>query len=172
LYASAQKDGAGVVGTDFCHEMLVRAAEKAERAEQPIPFIEADAQALPFPENTFGLVTVAFGLRNVTDYEQGLREMVRVCQPGGRVAILEFSKPRHWFFGRMYRAYFRYLLPAIGQIFCRNNQAAYKYLPESVMAFPDHDALADKMRLAGLVNVEFTAMTLGIATLYLGTKPT
>src|SRR5207244_2416786 len=85
---------------------------------------EADAQRLPFPDDHFQIACVAFGLRNVTDTERGLAEMVRVTRPGGRVAILEFSRPRGWFFGRMYRAYFRYLLPRVGQLLARNPDRA------------------------------------------------
>jgi demethylmenaquinone methyltransferase/2-methoxy-6-polyprenyl-1,4-benzoquinol methylase len=117
------------------------------------------------------VVTVAFGLRNVTDTDRGLAEMTRVAWPGGRVAVLEFSRPRHWLFGRAYRAYFRYLLPAVGQLFSRSGEKAYAYLPASVMEFPDGDALAGRMRAAGLVDVTYTPFTLGVATLYVGTKP-
>ena len=124
--------------------MLVRAALKAREAgaASRVRFVEADAQALPFPTDCFQLVAIAFGLRNVTDTDAGLAEMVRVTRPGGRIAILEFSKPRHWLFGRLYRWYFRYVLPLIGQILCRNRESAYRYLPESVLRFPDCEELA------------------------------
>src|SRR2546421_5388199 len=108
-----------VVGADFCHEMLVRATAKADRrhAAGRLRFVEADAQRLPFPDGHFQITCVAFGLRNVTDTDRGLAEMVRVTRPGGRVAVLEFSKPRHWLFGRADRFYFRHLLPRGGQWF-------------------------------------------------------
>jgi demethylmenaquinone methyltransferase/2-methoxy-6-polyprenyl-1,4-benzoquinol methylase len=172
--AYAVRGVAPVVGADFCHEMLVRAASKAHHHEftDRISFVEADAQALPFPADTFQIVAVAFGLRNVTDPDKGLAEMARVVQTGGRVAVLEFSKPTHWLFGRGYRWYFRYLLPAIGHLFCRNQESAYSYLPESVLAFPDGEALAAKMRSHGLIDVTVTPFTMGIATLYVGVKPT
>lgn len=162
-----------IVASDFCTEMLEVAATKIERhgAAKRIQIVEADAQQLPFADNTFEIATVAFGLRNVTDPERGIAEMVRVVRPGGRVAILEFSKPRHWFFGRMYRLYFRFLLPLVGQMFSRSRQSAYKYLPESVFEFPDGEALAERLRQHGLKEVWFKAFTLGIATLYVGTKP-
>ncbi len=162
-----------VYGADFCREMLVIASKKANAAGagERVHFVEADAQALPFPANTFQLVTIAFGLRNIADPEQGLAEMMRVVRPGGRIAILEFSKPRHWFLGRMYRWYFRYLLPLIGQLLSRSEESAYRYLPESVLKFPDYESLAAKLGESGLQEVTFTPLTFGIATLYVGVKP-
>ncbi len=162
-----------IIGADFCHEMLLRAVSKADAGglSPRIQFVEADAQALPFPSGTFQLVTVAFGLRNVTDPEKGLAEMVRVLEPGGRVAILEFSRPRHWLFGRLYRWYFRYLLPLVGQLLSRSKESAYRYLPESVMKFPDYDDLVRIMTKHGLENVWYRPLTFGIATLYVGGKP-
>ncbi len=162
-----------IVVSDFCTEMLQLAVPKIARrkASERIQVVEADAQRLPFADNTFEIAAVAFGLRNVTDPEKGIAEMVRVVRPGGRVAILEFSKPPHWFFGRMYRLYFRFLLPLVGQMFSRSRQSAYKYLPESVLEFPDGEALAERLRQHGLVDVWFKPFTLGIATLYVGTKP-
>ena len=161
-----------IVGADFAGEMLGQAVEKSRRrgSHPRIGFVQADAQRLPFADDTFEVVAVAFGLRNVTDTDRGLAEMARVTRRGGRVAVLEFSRPRHWFFGRAYRAYFRYLLPAVGQLFSRSGEKAYVYLPASVMEFPDGEALAERMRAVGLRDVTFTPFTLGIATLYAGTK--
>lgn len=161
---------APVIGADFCHEMLVRAAKKSEKAKSNIPFIEADAQELPFPSETFQIVSVSFGLRNVTDTDRGLAEMVRVLKPGGRLAVLEFSKPKSKILGKGYSFYFRKVLPWIGERFSKNQESAYKYLPESVMNFPDYEALAEKMRSHGLSDVNYTPLTLGIATLYVGRK--
>ncbi len=179
-YDRAAGHRAPVVGTDFCHEMLVPAREKARRRfagrrrpERPagVEFLEADTQRLPFPDDSFQITAVAFGLRNVTDTDRGLAEMVRVTRPGGRVAILEFSRPRHWFFGRAYRCYFRYVLPFVGQLVSRSKDSAYRYLPASVMEFPDGEALAERLRRHGLADVRFHPMTFGIATLYAGVKP-
>jgi demethylmenaquinone methyltransferase / 2-methoxy-6-polyprenyl-1,4-benzoquinol methylase len=162
-----------VVGADFCRPMLVPARDKAHRrrAAGRVSFVEADAQRLPFPDDTFQLTAVAFGLRNVTDTDRGIAEMVRVTRPGGRVAILEFSRPRHWLFGRLYSFYFRRVLPAVGQLVSRSRDRAYSYLPASVMEFPDGEALAEKLRGHGLAEVRWHPLTLGIATLYVGTKP-
>lgn len=161
-----------IVGADFCHEMLVLAKAKARKknAGERIRFLEADAQRLPFPDNHFQLTTVAFGLRNVTDTDTGIAEMVRVTQPGGKVAILEFSQPRGVIFGSLYRFYFRHILPRIGQAISRSKDNAYRYLPESVLEFPDGEALAERLRGHGLHDVSWTPLTFGIATLYVGVK--
>ncbi|MGE0609845.1 MAG: bifunctional demethylmenaquinone methyltransferase/2-methoxy-6-polyprenyl-1,4-benzoquinol methylase UbiE [Pirellulales bacterium] len=161
-----------VVGADFCRPMLDIAEQKGRQldAANRLTFVEADAQHLPFGDGQFQIVCVAFGLRNVTDTDRGLREMVRVCQPGGRVAVLEFSKPRWQPFRGIYGWYFRHVLPKIGQWFARNKSDAYNYLPASVGEFPDGQALADKMRAAGLHDVRFHPLTLGVATLYVGQK--
>ena len=116
---------------------------KAQRAAVGEFQVEADAQHLPFPSDMFQIATVAFGLRNVTDTDKGIAEMVRVTQPGGKVAILEFSQPRGIVLGPMYRFYFRHILPRLGQMISRSKDNAYRYLPESVMQFPDGEALAD-----------------------------
>jgi demethylmenaquinone methyltransferase/2-methoxy-6-polyprenyl-1,4-benzoquinol methylase len=171
-YDRAAAGKVSIFGADFCPEMLSRAVAKAERrgAAERIRFIEADAQQLPFPNDYFQIVTVAFGLRNVTDTERGIAEMVRVTRPGGKVAILEFSQPRHWLFGRLYRTYFRYVLPFVGQAISRSKEQAYRYLPASVMEFPDGEALAERLREHGLTNVVWHPFTFGIATLYVGSK--
>jgi demethylmenaquinone methyltransferase / 2-methoxy-6-polyprenyl-1,4-benzoquinol methylase len=162
-----------IVAADFCHPMLVRAVAKTQRqhAGQRIRFLEADAQKLPFPDDYFQITTVAFGLRNVTDTDRGLAEMVRVTQPAGRVAILEFSQPRSWLFGRLYRWYFRYVLPLVGQMISRSKDNAYRYLPASVQEFPDGEKFAQQLRRHGLIDVLWHPLTFGIATLYVGTKP-
>jgi demethylmenaquinone methyltransferase / 2-methoxy-6-polyprenyl-1,4-benzoquinol methylase len=171
-YDRAARRQAPIIGSDFCLPMLLPARGKVLRcqAAERIRFIEADTQKLPFDDNTFQLTTVGFGLRNVTDTDKGLAEMVRVTQPGGRVVILEFSQPRHWLFGRIYRAYFRWVLPTVGQLISRSKDKAYSYLPASVMQFPDGEALAEKLRRHGLIDVAYYPFTFGIATVYIGTK--
>lgn len=161
-----------VVAADFCPEMLAVGEQKKRRAgiAGPLMFVEADAQQLPFEDNRFQIVSVAFGLRNVADTDRGLREMTRVCAPGGRVAVLEFSMPRWQPFGGLYRWYFHAVLPRIGQWLARNSENAYRYLPESVGAFPSGRELAERMRAAGLRDVRSHPFTFGIATLSVGEK--
>ncbi|MBL8867609.1 MAG: bifunctional demethylmenaquinone methyltransferase/2-methoxy-6-polyprenyl-1,4-benzoquinol methylase UbiE [Planctomycetia bacterium] len=160
-----------IVAADFCHEMLVRAQTKFASAGDRIRIVEADAQHLPFPDAYFQLVTNSFGLRNITDTDRGLAEMVRVTRPGGRVAILEFSKPRNRFLRWLYFGYFRSILPRIGKAFCRNEDDAYRYLPESVLRFPDGEAMLAKLSTHGLIETQAYPLTFGIATLYVGRKP-
>lgn len=169
------KRGAGkvpVIGSDFTHQMLVRAAAKSARptASLPIQFIEADAQQLPFVSDSFQIVSVAFGLRNVANTHAGLREMLRVCQPGGRVVVLEFSQPRSRLFGAIYRFYFQHILPRIGQLVSGSRLDAYHYLPDSVGEFPCGEKLVAIMEECGLTNVQHRSLTFGIATLYWGEK--
>lgn len=166
---------AKVVGTDFCLPMLARAQRKKTPTTHSgqvteIEFLEADTQTLPFVDSAFQAVTVAFGLRNVEDTELGLREMVRVCRTGGQVAILEFSQPTLPGFRQLYSAYFKHVLPRIGQSIARNRHDAYDYLPSSVAEFPSGEALAKRMQLAGLKDVRFFPLTFGVATLYIGER--
>ena len=171
-YGRAVQGRACVMGSDFCHEMLILAEQKTvvRRAETRVRFLEADAQRLPFPDNHFQITTVAFGLRNITDTDRGLAEMVRVTQPGGQVAILEFSKPSGRVFGPLFQFYSHCILPLIGQTISRSKENAYRYLPASVQEFPDGEALAERLRGHGLQDVRWHPFTFGIATLYVGSK--
>ena len=161
-----------IVAADFCPEMLAIGEQKKQRAgiRDTLQFVEADAQNLPFDAERFGIVSVAFGLRNIADTDRGLAEMVRVCRPGGKVAVLEFSTPSWQPMRGIYGWYFRNILPRIGQALARNKSDAYKYLPESVGQFPSGEALAERMRSAGLASVNFYPLTFGVATLYVGVK--
>lgn len=166
-----------VVGADFTGEMLVIADKKAAKPQAegnvkgvPLVFLQADTQRLPFADEQFQIVSVAFGLRNVTDTAKGLTEMIRVCEPGGRVVVLEFSLPGNRLLRGLYTWYFRNVLPRIGQCLARNSQEAYAYLPASVGEFPYGDKLASLMKDCGLRSVTYKPLTFGIATLYIGEK--
>jgi len=160
-----------VVGADFCRPMLLLGQEKCRRARATgVVLVEADAQNLPFADDTFQVVSVAFGLRNLSDPDRGLREMTRVCRPGGRVAVLEFGLPASPLFRRAYGWYFRRVLPKIGQALARNRQEAYNYLPASVDEFPEREALVARMAAAGLREIRYRPFTLGVAELYVGVK--
>jgi len=162
-----------VIGSDFCLPMLERARSKqttTDPGDLNLSFIEADTEQLPFPDDQFQAVTVAFGIRNVSETRRGLGEMLRVCKPGGIVAILEFSRPTLPGLSQLYDAYFRWVLPRIGQSLSKNDQSAYNYLPASVREFPSGQAMIDLMESIGLKGVKQTPMTFGVATLYIGTK--
>jgi demethylmenaquinone methyltransferase/2-methoxy-6-polyprenyl-1,4-benzoquinol methylase len=161
-----------IVGADFCREMLDIARRKQHKLGigAELTFVEADTENLPFDDNRFAIVSVAFGLRNVADTDRGLAEMARVCRPGGQVAILEFSTPRWQPLRGLYLFYFRHILPRVGQFFARNDSAAYEYLPATVAQFPDGEQLAERMRAVGLKNIKYWPLTFGIATLYIGRK--
>jgi len=162
-----------VVGTDFCREMLVLGHQKAARrgALGRVILIEGDAQRLPVPDDTFAVVSVAFGLRNVRDTARGIDEMIRVASPGGKVAILEFSRPRGKLLGKLYMAFFRHILPRVGEAIAPNKDQAYHYLPRTVLEFPDGQEMLDLLASRGLIDMKLHPLTLGIATLYVGTKP-
>lgn len=159
-----------VMASDFCREMLEIGNEKGDRQRNAnVTFLEADAQHLPFADNEFQVVTVAFGLRNVADTDRGLSEMIRVCKRGGQVVVLEFSQPTAPGLKQAYQFYFRHALPKIGQWMARNDRSAYSYLPESVGQFPCGQQLADRMTAMGLKDVRFKPLTFGVATFYEGT---
>ena len=158
-----------VYATDFTHGML-KIAESKKRLRD-VEFFEADTQTLPFPNDQFQRVSVAFGLRNVSSTIGGLEEMTRVCKPGGQVVVLEFSLPDNKFVSSVYQWYFRNILPWLGQLLVRNRQAAYEYLPQSVSEFPAGEQLTALMEEAGLERTSFHPLTGGIATVYIGYKP-
>ncbi len=177
-YWKAGKKQIPVFGTDFTPEMIDLAKTKFDKINAApeggtanVDFCEADTQQLPFESDTFQIVSVAFGLRNIADTHKGLKEMLRVCEPGGRVAVLEFSNPTMPGLAGFYRWYFKNVLPRLGQLFAKNSEQAYNYLPQSVTEFPCGEALTKIMSECGMVNVSFTPLTFGIATLYVGEKP-
>lgn len=131
---------------------------------------QADAQFLPFADNTFDCITIAFGLRNVTDKDLALRSMFRVLKPGGRLLVLEFSKPQHSLLEKVYDTYSFKVLPFMGKL-VTNDADSYRYLAESIRMHPDQETLKGMMNQAGFVNTEFHNMTGGIVALHKGIKP-
>jgi demethylmenaquinone methyltransferase/2-methoxy-6-polyprenyl-1,4-benzoquinol methylase len=168
--AIAEGTRARVVGTDFCRPMLEIAARKAAANRPSIPFVEGDALRLPFADRSFDAVSIAFGLRNLSSVEGGLKELWRVLKPGGRAAVLEFSRPVVPGFRALFQFYFRRVLPRIGGLIS-GSRGAYEYLPDSVSRFPDQKKLVAMMREAGFVEVEYQNLTGGIAALHMGTRP-
>jgi demethylmenaquinone methyltransferase / 2-methoxy-6-polyprenyl-1,4-benzoquinol methylase len=166
LYRQAGASGARIVGTDFAHPMLQRAVTKADGTS--VQWVEADALNLPFPDESFDLVTSAFGFRNLADYDAGLREIVRVLRPGGEVGILECSEPEG-LIGKLYGVYFRRVLPAVGTAIS-GVKGPYSYLPASVGRFPAPPELTARMRDAGFLEASWTPYTFGTAGLYRGKK--
>jgi len=161
---------ARVVGLDFCRPMLEIARSKAGEEARAIPFVEGDALRLPFADRSFEVVTIAFGLRNLSSVEGGLGELLRVLKPGGRAGILEFSSPVVPGFRALFEFYFTRVLPRIGGL-VSGSRGAYEYLPNSVRKFPDQKRLAEMMRGAGFEEVGYRNLTGGIAALHTGRRP-
>ena len=167
----ATKLPAHVTGIDIAVKMLEIANQKAVQRElqQKLTFMEGDAEVLPFPDEFFDAVTVAFGVRNFEHLEKGLTEMKRVMKTGGMMMILEFSHPSSFPWKQLYKFYSRTMIPLIGRMVSRNKQA-YSYLPESVSAFPSGNEFLEIMHNTGMKNVSQRVLTFGIATLYSGAK--
>lgn len=159
-----------ITGLDFCRPMLEVAAQKTAERQRSIPFIEADALRLPFAAETFDVVTIAFGLRNLASVEGGLEELFRVLRPGGQIAILEFSHPVVPGFRALFNFYFTRVLPRVGG-FVSGSRGAYEYLPDSVSRFPDQQSLASLLREVGFEGVAYQNLTGGIAALHMGSRP-
>jgi demethylmenaquinone methyltransferase / 2-methoxy-6-polyprenyl-1,4-benzoquinol methylase len=165
--AAAMAPGSAALGSDFCHPMLVAAGEKIARRQAPAVLFESDALHLPVRDGSLDLISVAFGFRNLANYQAGLAEMRRVLAPGGVAAILEFSRPPNPAFAALYNFYSLQILPWIGGAISGSREA-YRYLPESVRKFPGAAELAGQMRQAGFREVSFEYLTFGIVALHLG----
>lgn len=159
-----------VTGVDLSEKMLEQGRAKVERKKLDgrIRLMTGDALGMPFSDNAFDAVTVAFGVRNFDSREAGLREMVRVCREGGLVAVLEFSHPSNPWVATPYRWYSKTLLPWLGRIVSKH-PTAYRYLPSSVAAFPENEAFVEMLLSSGLCQVAVKRLSGGIATLYFGT---
>ncbi|MGD0861651.1 MAG: ubiquinone/menaquinone biosynthesis methyltransferase [Candidatus Limnocylindrales bacterium] len=163
--AAAVGPAGRVVGVDLAPAML-EAARRACGDLVQIEFVEGNALALPFQPGTFDAATIAFGLRNLSSFENGFREMARIVRPGGRVVCLELTTPRPRIFGRLYTALFGRMAPFVGTAFGRRD--AYAYLPHSLDGFPAAEDLAETMRGVGLVNVTVRRLALGAVALHVG----
>jgi demethylmenaquinone methyltransferase/2-methoxy-6-polyprenyl-1,4-benzoquinol methylase len=137
---------------------------------QNVTYTQADAQFLPFDDNSFDCITIAFGLRNVTDKDLALQSMLRVLKPGGRLLVLEFSKPKSKALETIYDQYSFKLLPLMGKLIT-NDADSYRYLAESIRKHPDQDTLKDMMMNAGFGQCTFTNLTGGVVALHKGFKP-
>ncbi len=170
---AALKTGATqITGIDISEEMLAVGRRKMEERglAKKIKLYQGDSESISFDNNYFDAVTVAFGVRNFENLNQGLREIFRVLKPGGVVCVLEFSKPRRFPVKQFYNFYSSHILPFLGRLFSKD-KSAYTYLPESVEAFPDGDDFLEQLRLVGFGNAFEERQTFGIATVYIGIKP-
>jgi demethylmenaquinone methyltransferase / 2-methoxy-6-polyprenyl-1,4-benzoquinol methylase len=169
LLAMEAREHKPVLGSDFCHPMLVEADRKIAARQFHSPLFEADGLALPLADNTLDLITVGFGFRNFANYERGMKEMLRVLKPGGVAAVLEFSQPTNKIFRSLYDFFSTRVLPTVGGIVSGSSEA-YSYLPESIRKFPGADELAAQMRQAGYSQVDFERLTGGAVALHLARK--
>lgn len=160
---------AKVFGTDFCRPMLEIANDKNQKNNVSIPYVEADGMNLSFPDESFDAVTIAFGLRNFSNWQAGLKELHRVLKQNGKIIILEFSTPVVPGFRQLFQFYFSHVLPRIGGA-VSGSRGAYEYLPNSVSRFPNQKNLAKMMRETGFFDVEYKNLTGGIAAIHSGTK--
>ncbi len=160
---------AKVFGTDFCRPMLSIAFDKNKNAETKIPYVEADGMSLSFADQSFDAVTIAFGLRNFSNWKNGLEEFRRILKPNGKLVVLEFSTPVLPGFRQLFQFYFSNILPRIGGA-VSGSRGAYEYLPDSVSRFPDQKNLAKMMREVGFSAVEYKNLTGGIAAIHSGIR--
>jgi demethylmenaquinone methyltransferase / 2-methoxy-6-polyprenyl-1,4-benzoquinol methylase len=159
--------GAQVTGVDFSEEMLELAREKSRRQGLDVSYMPGNALELAFPDSSFDVATVGFGVRNLVDLERGVGEMARVVRPGGRVAILEITTPRRPPLSWFYSIWFFRIVPLLG-VLARDRQA-YSYLPDSVRRFPAAPALAELMHKTGLREIRYRLLAGGIVAIHLGT---
>jgi len=160
-----------IIGIDISEGMLDvgRRKVREKHLEHLVELRSGDSENLPFEENNFDAVTVAFGVRNFENLERGLQEIFRVLKPGGMAVVLEFSKPRKFPFKQIYSFYFKFILPKIGRI-VSSDKAAYTYLPESVEAFPDGEDFLHILHHVGFKHTQCRSLTFGISSIYIGTK--
>ena len=169
--AALRADPEHVTGIDISEGMLAIGRQKLTERHltDRVTLQQGDSEALAFADDSFDAVMAAYGVRNFENLDKGLAEMYRVLRPGGKLVVLEFSKPRAFPLKQFYNGYFRFVLPTIGKLVSRD-QAAYSYLPESVQAFPDGEAFLAHLRRAGFQAPRWQTLTFGISALYTATK--
>jgi demethylmenaquinone methyltransferase / 2-methoxy-6-polyprenyl-1,4-benzoquinol methylase len=173
LALALAQHGANTTGLDFSRPMLDVAARRQRNFEPQIPdlsYIQGDAQQVPFPDSSFDIVTIGYGLRNLTSWERGLDEMYRVARPGARLIVLDFGKPANSLWRTLYFAHLRCSVPLIGLLFC-GNASAYAYILESLKHYPAQLAVAEKMRGLKLANVRVINLLGGAMAINYGEKP-
>lgn len=160
-----------VIGIDISEGMLEMGRKKMKERglDNRIEMLSGDSEGIQFEDNKFDAVIVAFGVRNFEHLEAGLADMCRVLKPGGKVVILEFSKPRMFPFKQIYQFYFKWILPKIGRLVSKDN-AAYTYLPDSVKAFPDGKDFVEILNKVGFQKTKCKSLTVGISSIYTGVK--
>ena len=158
--------GAEVISLDFSKGML----DAGRKRHPDLTFVQGDALALTFKENEFDVTTISFGLRNTSDTSKALQESLRVLKSGGRMVVVEFSQPTNRIFRTIYLRYLMRALPTVARK-VSSNPDAYVYLAESILAWPNHNGLADLMRAAGFGNVQWKNLTFGIVAIHTGVKP-
>ncbi len=164
--AAFAKTGAEVVAVDFSKGMIA----EGRKRHPDLTFVEADAQELPFPTDSFDVVTISFGLRNVNDPQKALKEMKRVLRPGGRLVVCEFSHPERALVSGSYTGYLKYVMPAVARL-TSSHAEAYTYLMKSIQDWPAQDILAQWLRVAGFTRVAYRNLTGGIVALHRGALP-
>ena len=158
-----------VIGLDLSQNMINLANNKATKKKQEnVTFIQGDAENLPLESNSIDYLTISYGFRNISNYKIALSEFYRVLKPGGKLGILEFSKPKSRFIGSFFHLYFHHILPRIASLFSRSD--AYRYLPESVDFFPSRHDICRKIIYSGFKRAEIHDLTFGISTIFLGFK--
>jgi demethylmenaquinone methyltransferase/2-methoxy-6-polyprenyl-1,4-benzoquinol methylase len=157
--------GARAVGADFTPEMLIQARKRSER----ITWVQADALDLPFPDNSFDVVTIGYGLRNLSDFSRGAGELVRVLKPGGRLLILDFGKPANPLWRSVYFVYLRVVVPLFGLIFC-GDAAAYSYILDSLKNYPAQKGVTALLNQTGCAEVRVKNFFGGAMSLHIATR--
>jgi demethylmenaquinone methyltransferase/2-methoxy-6-polyprenyl-1,4-benzoquinol methylase len=160
-----------ITGIDISEGMLEVGRKKiaAKGLSKSIELLSGDSETINFPDNTFDAITVAFGVRNFQNLQKGLKEMNRVLKPGGRLVVLEFSRPHNFFFKAIYNFYMQILCPTFGKLFAKNKDA-YTYLNNSVQKFPEREQFTNILKSAGYSNTFYKTLSLGICSIYCGSK--